>query len=210
MKTAGEIIKEARVKKKYSRARLESETKIKKEFIEALEQEDWARLPEYPVVSGFVKNIADALSLDRSRITAVLRRDYPPKPLDVNPRPDVTNKFIWSPRLTFILGVFIVIVVILGYLSLQYSRFVRPPDLEVFKPTDGQVVSDKKVIVSGKTNPDATVKINNQPILISEEGDFEAEIEISANTQEIEIHSVSRSGKGTVIRRKIKPEISDL
>ena len=77
MKTAGEIIKEARVKKKYSRARLESETKIKKEFIEALEQEDWARLPEYPVVSGFVKNIADALSLDRSRITAVLRRDYP-------------------------------------------------------------------------------------------------------------------------------------
>ena len=134
MKTAGEIIKEARVKKKYSRARLESETKIKKEFIEALEQEDWARLPEYPVVSGFVKNIADALSLDRSRITAVLRRDYPPKSLDVNPKPDVTNKFIWSPRLTFILGVFIVIVVILGYLSLQYSRFVRPPDLEVFKP----------------------------------------------------------------------------
>lgn len=210
MKTAGEIIKEARVKKKYSRARLESETKIKKEFIEALEQEDWGRLPEYPVVSGFVKNLSEALSLDRRRMMAVLRRDYPPKTLDVNPKPDVTNKFMWSPRLTFLLGVFIIIVVILGYLSLQYSRFVRPPELEVSKPTEGQAVTDIKVMVSGKTDPDATVKINNQPILVSEEGDFEAEIEISENTQEIEVHSISRSGKETVIRRKIKPELKDL
>lgn len=210
MKTAGEIIKEARVKKKYSRARLERETKIKKEFIEALEQEDWGRLPEYPVVSGFVKNLSEALSLDKRWMTAVLRRDYPPKTLDVNPKPDVTNKFMWSPRLTFLLGVFIIIVVILGYLSLQYSRFVRPPELEVFEPTEGQAVTDIKVMVSGKTDPDATVKINNQPILVSEEGDFEAEIEISENTQEIEVHSISRSGKETVIRRKIKPELKDL
>lgn len=209
MKTAGEIIKEARIKKKYSRARLERETKIKKEFIEALEQEDWGRLPEYAVVSGFVKNLSEALNLDRRRMTAVLRRDYPPKTLDVNPKPDVTNKFIWSPRLTFLLGVFIVIIVILGYLSLQYSRFVRPPHLEVFEPTEGQEVTDIKVLVSGKTDPDATVKINNQPILVSEEGDFEAEIEISENTQEIEVHSVSRSGKETVIRRKIKPELTE-
>jgi cytoskeletal protein RodZ len=114
MKTIGVLLKEARTKKRYSRARLEKGTKIKKEFIEALEKEKWEELPELPVVQGFVKNIAQFLKIDDKRAAALLRRDYPPKTLSINPKPDVSEKFTWSPKLTFIAGAIVISLAILG------------------------------------------------------------------------------------------------
>src|SRR3990172_1081627 len=108
MKTIGQVIKESRAKKKLSKKKLEEITKIKESFIDAIEKENWDKLPEYPVLQGFVTSIAKTLKIDTNTVSALLRRDYPPKKLEINPKPDVSEKFSWSPRLTFILGTFIV------------------------------------------------------------------------------------------------------
>jgi len=207
MKTIGSLLKDARVRKRFSLARLESETKIKKDFIKALENENWTALPDYPVVVGFVKNIASYLGLGERSAMGILRRDYPPQKLSINPKPDVSRQFIWSPKLTFLVGVGIVIALILGYLGFQYAGFISPPSLELTQPQEGQVVGSPQVIVSGKTNSEATVKANNQPILVNQDGSFSAEVEIFEGTSEIVVVATSRSGKETVIRRNIKPEL---
>jgi len=77
----------------------------------------------------------------------------------------------------------------------------------VEQPKDEQVVGERQVLVSGKVNPEATLKVNNQPVLVNEDGTFEVEIEIFEGTSEIVVVAKSRSGKETVIRRKIKPEL---
>jgi len=207
MNTIGSLLKLARVKKRFSLARLESETKIKKDFIKAVEQEDWQVLPDYPVVVGFVKNIANYLGLKETSAVALLRRDYPPQKLSINPKPDVSKQFVWSPKLTFFVGVGIVIAVILGYLGFQYAGFISPPPLNLSQPQEGQVVGSTSLTVSGKTNPEATVKANNQPILVNEDGTFTAEVEIFKGTSEIVVSATSRSGKQTTLRRNIKPEL---
>lgn len=209
METIGKLLKGSRVRKRYSRARLEKATKIKKEFIEAIEKEEWEKLPEFPAVSGFVKNIAKTLKIDEKRALALLRRDYPPKDLRINPKPDVGKGFSWSPKLTFLVSVAIVSLAILGYLGLQYLSFISPPSLDVYTPKEDEVVSKVNLLVSGKTDTDATVSINNQPVLVEPDGDFAAEIEIFEGTEEILIKAVSRSGKETVVRRSIKPELKD-
>ena len=203
MKSIGDIIKEARNKKKISKDKLEQETKIKKEFIEAIESKRWEKLPEYPVVVGFVKKIATFLSLNEKSAVAVLRRDYPPKDLPINPKPDVRVKFSWGPKFTFIAGVFIVIVLIAGYLTTQYLNFIKPPVLTVDIPTEGQLISQMTIIVKGVTDPDASVIVNNQPALVDEKGSFSAEIEVFGETREIVIISKSRSGKETRVVKKI-------
>ena len=207
MKTVGKTIKEARVKKKLSKEKLEKETKIKKEFIDLIEKEIWEKLPEYPVVVGFVKKISSVLALNEKHVVALLRRDYPPKILRVNPKPDVSSKFTWSPRLTFLAGIILVMVIILGYLGIQYVHFVSPPQLEITVPTDSQVVREENLRVVGKTNPGASVLVNNQPVIVSDNGEFSAEIEIFEGTEEVTVIARSRSGKETVIRRKIIPEL---
>ncbi|MEJ2347755.1 MAG: helix-turn-helix domain-containing protein [Patescibacteria group bacterium] len=207
MKTIGEYLKEARVKKRFSQEKIAKETKIKEDFISSIEKENWESLPEFPIVVGFVKGIAKFLKVDERQAVALLRRDYPPKVLPVNPKPDVSKTFTWTPRLTFILGITIVALVILGYLGFQYSNFIRPPKLFVERPLEGEVVKEEKLTVFGRTDPDVTVKVNNQPVLVEDNGTFETEIEIFEGTEEIVIKAVSRSGKETTVQRKIKPEI---
>jgi cytoskeletal protein RodZ len=207
MNTIGSLLKDARVKKRFSLARLESETKIKKDFIKALEEENWKELPDYPVVIGFVKNITAYLGVGERSAVALLRRDYPPQKLSINPKPDVSKQFIWSPRLTFLVGVGIVVALILGYLGFQYAGFISPPPLSVEQPQENQTVSSPNLVVSGKTNPEATVKANNQPILVNQDGSFSAEVEVFKGTSEIVVIATSRSGKETTIRRNIKPEL---
>ncbi|HJX59181.1 hypothetical protein A2V61_03640 [Candidatus Woesebacteria bacterium RBG_19FT_COMBO_47_8] len=207
MKTIGSFIKDARAKKRYSLAKLEEATKIKKDFIEAIEKEDWKTLPDYSVVVGFVKNIAAYLQAGERQAIALLRRDYPPQKLSINPKPDVSRQFVWSPKLTFFVGVGAVIAIIVGYLIFQYVRFINPPHLEVFEPKEGQVVNTAAIRVSGKTDGDAVIKANNQPILVSDDGKFSADIEIFAGTGEIVVKAVSRSGKETTVKRMIKPEL---
>lgn len=207
MRTIGVALKEARAKKRYSLARLEELTKIKKDFIESLEKEEWQKLPEYPVILGFAKNIAKFLEIDENGTLALLRRDYPPKKLSINPKPDVTDKFTWSPKLTFFVGAGAVIALLLGYLGFQYIRFVTSPPLEIETPSENQIVRERNLKVSGKTSSDATVKVNNQPVIVSDDGEFTAEIEIFEGTEEIIVQSTSRSGKETTVRRKIKPEL---
>jgi len=207
MKTIGIFIKEARIKKRFSQEKIAEETKIKKEFVASIEKENWEALPEYPVVIGFVKQISKYLKLDERQAVAFLRRDYPPRVLPVNPKPDVAKKFVWSPKLTFIIGIALIAIAVLGYLAFQYSNFISPPKLIVYEPKEEQVIKQNKLIVSGKTDQDVTMKINNQPILVEEDGSYKAEIEIFEGTEEIVVKAISRSGKETVIRRKIYPEL---
>jgi len=209
MKTIGELVKDTRAKKRYSLAKVEDAIKIKREFIEAIEKQDWKALPEYPVVVGFVKNIAQYLGINRNQAVALLRRDYPPQKLSINPKPDVSKGFTWSPKLTFLVGVATIVILVLGYLAFQYSNFIGPPTLEVIEPKEGQVVENRSIKVSGKTDSDVVVKANNQPILVNDEGAFAAEVQIFEGTTEIVIKATSRSGKETIIHRKINVRLNN-
>lgn len=203
MKTIGQTLKEARFKKKLSLGALSLKTKIKREFLEAIEKEDWGKLPEFPVVLGFVKSIAGSLKFDVNAATALLKRDYPPKEVRVSPKPDVSKKFIWGPRLTFLLGIVVVSLAVLGYLVYQYLGFVSPPTLVVEHPKENQTVDSLYVYVSGRTESDATVKVNNQPVIVDDEGFFSTEVEIAKETKEISVVANSRSGKETKVVRNI-------
>ncbi|HLD92032.1 MAG TPA: helix-turn-helix domain-containing protein [Patescibacteria group bacterium] len=206
MNTIGQILKEARVKKNISLIKLENLTKIKREFILKLEKDDWDNLPEFPVVSGFVKNLANALGISSNNANAILRRDYPPKKLTINPKPDVGGKFSWSPKLTFAVGIGILLVFVLGYLGIEYVKFIKPPELIIDKPVENEQILQNKVKIEGKTTTDAILTVNNQPIIFDQDGKFITEIEITKDTKELKFISISRSGKKTEIIRKITVE----
>ncbi|MEK7100370.1 MAG: helix-turn-helix domain-containing protein [Patescibacteria group bacterium] len=203
MNTVGQILKEARLKKGISLIKLENLTKIKRDFILKIEKEDWNNLPEFPVVSGFIKNLGSALDLSVNNINATLRRDYPPKKLTINPKPDVQGKFTWSPKLTFAVGVGILIMSVLGYLGFEYSKFMRPPELIISNPKENQQVLQGNLTVEGKTSTDVILTVNNQLITLDQDGNFKTKIEISMETKSLIFKAVSRSGKETIIDRKI-------
>jgi len=203
MNTIGQIIKIARVKKKLSFKKLEEITKIKASFIESIENEKWNNLPAFPTVSGFVKSISAPLGINEKMATAILKRDYPPKKLNINPKPNIPAHFTWSPKLTFAVGTAAIVLIVLGYLGFQYLRFISPPGLTVDSPKENQIVSGNSVTVFGSTDPDVKITVNDQPVLVDQDGKFSVDIGITQSTKEIDIMAVSRSGKERTISRKI-------
>ncbi len=206
MVTVGEILKEARLKKKLSLSNLEKETKIKKEFIDLIENNLWDKLPDYPVVSGFIKNIAVFLDVPAETANAILRRDYLPKKLYINPKPDIESKFYWSPKLTFITGISLLTLLVLGYLGFEYIKFIKPPKLEIYNPKNNEIVLENKVKITGKTTTDVILTVNNQPILLDQEGKFQTEVEITKDTSSLLFKAISRSGKITEKKVEINVE----
>lgn len=196
-------MKDTRKKNGYTREDVSEGTKIKKDFVIAIENEEWNELPEYTVVAGFVKNIASFLNEDTNKAIALLRRDYPPRSVSVSPKPDVSDKFVWSPKLTFFVGATVVVLTIIVYLSVQYFSFISPPSLSVSTPNENETISTKVIEVVGVTDPDATIEVNGQSALVDQDGNFIEEVEVAEGLDKITIKAVSRSGKETVVERNV-------
>lgn len=205
MKPIGTYLREARLRKQYSLNHLEGMTKIKREFIDAIERENWNMLPVFSVVSGFVKSIAKSLEINEKQAAALLRRDYPPRDIRISPKPDISDRFFWTPKLTFFVGVFLVLALILGYLGYEYVNFISPPKLEVVDPKEGQTITRPLFTVDGKVSSGATVKVNNQLATVDDLGNFKSQIEVSNTLKEVVVTAVSRSGKETTVHRTIRP-----
>ena len=206
MKSIGPTVKDARRKRGLTREEVSVQTKIKEQFIAAIENEKWDLLPDYPVVLGFVRNISKALSFDEERMAAILRRDYPPKKIFVNPKPEMKEEFVWGPKLTFFLGSIVILLVIGGYLAYQYLNFMAPPAVEITVPKENEEVKAGLIKVMGKTEEDASVSVNNQPALITDGGEFQTELEVNKDVTELVIIAKTRSGKETIVKRSIVVE----
>lgn len=205
--SVGQYLRKERERCKLSLRELSRKTKIKGTYIDCIEKETWGKLPEYPVVQGFVKSISTHLGINKKQAVALLRRDYPPKKLMINPKPDVADKIKWSPKLAFVVGIVGVVLIVFGYLVYQYLNFTAPPKLLLERPEEGERILMSQVVIEGKTDPDVTLKVNNQPILIEEDGSFLGEIEVIEGTDEIVVVARSRAGKEEVVIRKINVDL---
>ncbi|MCX7928654.1 MAG: helix-turn-helix domain-containing protein [Patescibacteria group bacterium] len=197
MRTIGVIIREARLSKKMTLADLSKLTKIKQDFIAKIEQEKWRELPEYTTVAGFVKRIAQCLELSEDRLVLTLRRDYSLDQKNLVPQKEIATGFIWQPKYTFFVLMAMTLAIFVAYIIFQYISFNSPPFLVIYKPVENEVIKSRYFVVEGKTTPDSTVRVNNQTAYVEKDGRFFTEIEVSTETKEVIIKSVSRAGKET-------------
>lgn len=208
MRTIGQILKEERERKFYTLEEVEKATKIRKEFLEALEKGEYQRLPPATFIQGFIKNYGKFLGLDEQKLLAIFRREFsdqkhPPKILDSFSNPLEKGKFKLTPA-KFLGGLILGLVIIFFiYLWIEYRFLVDSPFLEILSPTDQMSTQLSAVEVSGRTDPEAKVKINDQEIQVDISGRFTQEITLTENVNFLKITSTSKSGKVTTLERTV-------
>jgi cytoskeleton protein RodZ len=72
----GTMLRTAREDKGVSLAQAEAATMIRRSYLQALEDDEHARLPGVVYVKGFVRNYAQYLGLDPSHALSVYHREY--------------------------------------------------------------------------------------------------------------------------------------
>lgn len=198
MKTVGEVLRSAREKQGKKLAQVTRETKIKEKFLQALEENNLALLPSLPTAMGFARSFAQVVGASPSQVAALLRRDFPEFQSRSKKEEIPLVRSIWTPKTT-IFATFLVSGLALSvYLLRQYILFAGPPHLEIVR-----IASEEgAVVLSGKTNPSATVEVNGNRVLVSEDGSFTFQ-SAAPETGSLEVRAVSRSGKETTVRRQI-------
>jgi cytoskeleton protein RodZ len=132
MKTAGEILKKTRQKEKLKIDRVAKETKIRSEYLIALEANRFRKLPSSAIARGFIKNYAEFLGLSSEEVLAVFRRDFDEKKAKQAETAESTklvskSKFAWTPRLTTLLVLAVFLLLFAAYLIWQYRSLVSAP-----------------------------------------------------------------------------------
>lgn len=209
MKTVGQILSEKRRLLNLSLAEVEKEIKIRQKYLEAIETDQFTKIAQSVSISGFVRSYAQFLDLPVDNILAIFRRDFEAEkknriiPESLSPKQE--NNFYWTPKATAILFLSLILTAGIFFGVKQYVILSGAPPLQITSPVEGQIFKEK-VLVLGKTDRDATVKIDGIPILVSQDGSFKEETVLPKGENIIFIEATSRQGKKRMVNRKVKVE----
>ena len=208
MRRVSDILREAREEKKLDFERVFRDTKIKKEFIRAIEEGSFTSLPSESYALGFVKTYAKYLGVNDHSIVPLFRREYKAKHISIVPefrksQAKFNRRFLFNSRGFLLLSV---ILIMLTYIFIQYSSLVFAPKLEILRPKNGQEVSGNVVEVEGKTDPYASVFIDGDEVYIDLSGVFKKSIFAFTGDKSIKIVAKNRFGRESnkEIRVKVK------
>lgn len=182
-KTIGELLKQERQQRGVSLPELSAKTKVRREYLEALESGDLSCLPAAPFVKGYIRACARVLGLDADSLIAILRRDY---------KQDYHGQLIsrslvgkdhshwWSNVSISWMGLAALglLFSILVYGGFKWYEATRPPYLELTSPADQATVSSQ-FEVSGYSDPQVLLLVNDTPVALNPDGSFVTNLEIT-------------------------------
>lgn len=209
---AGQRLKEERLKRGLTLSEVSKATKIKISFLSAIEKGEYQYLPSSTYAQGFVRNFAKFLGLPEQEILALFRREFNDEgAFRVLPVGLLRKEEFPLKRIKFAETFKIVILVLIGlvfYILFQYRfAFIKPP-LNIYSPKENSIVSSQTVVVSGKTDSNAAVFVNNEAALSDSSGNFKKTITVFAGKSLITIKAVNRFGKESTAERHITVRVS--
>lgn len=203
----GEKLKEERTKRGLTVIEVAKATKIRPAFLQAIESGSYNQLPGGSYAHGFVKNYIDYLGLPSKEYMALFRREFNEKEyLGILPdsfvgKEDIPLKTV---RLNRAIGVVsgIIILVIL-YIFFQYRAAFLSPSLTLSYPGDNTKISSQTILVTGITDSNTTVTVNNLPVFVDNNGHFSKEIPVFPGNELVSVKAVNSFGKTAIVERHI-------
>jgi cytoskeletal protein RodZ len=209
MKSIGHILLQQRESKRLTLEDVYKFIKIHPRYLNALETDDYSVFEGKVHAKGFLKVYTEFLGLNLSEILALWRREYEG---DLEKRKEEhfhqlksldSEKFVLTSS-TIIGGIaMLLIVLFFGYLFYQYKNYTGAPRLEINYPQNNMVTNTDILDVTGKTELDTDVFINNQKLVLNTDGTFVTSIKLKEGINNISINAVNKLNKKTELIRTI-------
>ncbi len=198
MKTIGPVLRDYRQKHHLSPGELSRRTMVPTDFIEALEEEDLNRLPAPALVKGYVRLIAQEISLPEENAIALFRRDLDRSPASnpVKPHRRRGWRFWFTPRILSLTILWLAILVGGAWLFQKWQQLGRPPQLTVETPINSAIVV-APISVTGKTDPDASLTINTELVSLDPQGNFTYSLDLPPGERAIVVQARDQQGRAS-------------
>ena len=212
-KSLAEQLKAVRRTSRLTFEQIARETKIPRKYLKALEDGKYEELPAEVYVRGFLENYAKFLGFPEDEVLTQYKRE---RGISGRQSPELSlpKRSVERPRLTItprtmgLAAAAVLLFSVVGYLVSQITGFASPPDLEVIAPLADVRTDDDRVEVRGRTESDAQVFINNQPIPTDTDGSFNETVTLPAGTNSLRIVARDQNGRERTIERSVVVEVA--
>ena len=206
--TLGEKLQKIRAEYRVDLSEVARETGVRREYLEYLEHGEYTKLPADVYIRGFLRSYARFLGVDPKALVRLYERERsiaknlgkePEKALSATAKPSRKFSFFVVTPKVMIGGVVAVCVFgIAFYLYREYRTFVSEPYLVLLEPSNGQTVSSDESMVVGKTDRDAKLFLNDQPVFVDESGEFHERVRLQPGVNTVTVKVVNRFEKERV------------
>jgi cytoskeletal protein RodZ len=203
--TLGEKLRNLRSERRISLNDVSRNTKIQLKYLEYLEEGNYKKLPVDVYVKGFLRSYAEFLGVDEKILIRLYEKE---KGIKINlekasgdnfEKKESINMapFLITPKIITVAIGLLITAGLFFYLYREVGNFANTPKLIILSPNQNEIEESNSVVVNGISDKDANIFINDQPILVSDEGKFSENIALQSGTNPINIKAVNRFGKET-------------
>lgn len=218
--TVGECLKRKREDLKLSLKNISEKLKIKKIYLEDLEEGNHQNLPPDVYVRGFIKSYARFIELDPEKMADIYNRERKIKnKIEGNSKENKIyktsfasrNYAIITPKIIAAFCTLLILSIVGYYLWHQISSFNSTPYLFISSPHKDWLVNDAHLIVTGETEQEAIVKINGQDVFVDLEGYFQENIVLQPGENVLVIEATNKFSKtakevrNIIYEKKLEP-----
>jgi len=210
VKSVGEVLKEKRKEKNLDIRQVAEVTRIRAEYLTALENNDYTSFPSEVYVKGFLKNYAKFLGINQEKALAMYRRDnmsIKKAKIEAQKIKPKRFDFTLTPE-KLIIGIVVVITLsIVYYIGSRVTTILQKPELTISAPVaisadkKGEyTTTDTKIAIKGRVSAGATLKLNGDDVITNNLEQFEVrDLELNPGVNDFIFLAESQFGRQTKV-----------
>jgi cytoskeletal protein RodZ len=184
-RSIGRKLKSERERLGLSLQKINAETKIRTEYLDAIENDQYEKFSSHVYAKGFIKNYALFLGLDAEQILAVYRRDIetkPIKPMEKLPQGKSRNDkgFKITKRNLSFAVLTIILITAIAFISNAITNAFKPPYVKILSPIEATAgefksydTSDNTIKILGETEANTIITVNQDTVVLKPGNIFE-------------------------------------
>ena len=213
--TLADKLRQSRLDQSKTLEEVATATGIQIKYLEILEDGNYQKLPGNIYAKAWLRLYANFLGLQASELLVdyKIEKSISDKLVKVDtPKEQNNNISIYSilkPRVLKFLGIGLLILTLFAYLGWEINNIISPPQVKIFEPIGNFKTTDSSVVIKGQTKPEVQLTINNELVLLDEEGYFNQEINLLNGLNNLEIsakkkHSRIRTIEMVILRESLE------
>jgi len=185
-----------------------NETHIHKKYLEAFENDAYHELPDPLYARHFLKQFVEVINGDPKYFLARYDEECGSCPADVTqlkiPRQRIGKQVLrqWRAILGR-LGIALLALILLTYIGTQLHTLIAPPNLIVDDPHDDIQTTSASLSVSGQTDAEVSIKVNDDPVLTDPTGRFTTRVTLTRGLNIITVEAQKKYGQPNIVRRTV-------
>jgi len=199
--TLADKLNKARLESGLSLEELSQSTKIQPKYLETLERGDYNNLPGDIYAKAWIKIYAQSLGLNSKELLAdyKIEKTIGEKLYKVAAPKSSSKNFpvfdILAPKNLKRAGITLIVLALLSYLGWELNNIIAPPKVIIFEPENNFKTTASSLEIKGSTKPEVQLTINNELVLLNEDGSFNQTINLAIGLNNLQISAKKKHSK---------------